>query len=429
MIWPAKIGANAAALCLLLCLAPGAAWADDTLQSALRVPAFTAYSEPEPEALEFSERNGVTGWTDDKNRIVWYGRLNVTGRLETAVALRLPAGEHVKLRLTVAGKAVTAEAQGGDGTQPITVPFSAVEITAPGYYRFALEGLQKDGKTYGAPEALLLDGPAAVEAHFNLLERRNAASVHLGYPLPNDAKVAWFYNEVTVRTEPVWSYYMACGFRRGYFGIQVNSPTERRIIFSVWDSGNEAVDRSKVAADDRVQLMGKGEGVVADSFGNEGTGGHSHLVYPWKAGVTYRFLVSAQPDGSHTTYSGYFYFPERKRWELIASFRAPKDGDTLRGLYSFNENFGGANGQLRRLAEFGNQWIKTQEGQWIELTTARFTHDPTGKESRKDYGAGVTHGRFYLSNGGFIAEPIQFGDQIHRPATRKPPTDIILPAA
>ena len=70
---------------------------------------------------------------------------------------------------------------------------------------------------------------------------------------------------MTVKTDPVGSYYMACGFRRGYFGIQVNSPTERRIIFSVWDSGTEAVDRSKVSAEDRVQLMGKGEGVVADS--------------------------------------------------------------------------------------------------------------------------------------------------------------------
>lgn len=30
-------------------------------------------------------------------------------------------------------------------------------------------------------------------------------------------------------------YYMACGWHRGYLGMQVNSPTERRIIFSVRD--------------------------------------------------------------------------------------------------------------------------------------------------------------------------------------------------
>jgi hypothetical protein len=184
------------------------------------------------------------------------------------------------------------------------------------------------------------------------------------------------------------------------------------------------MDRSKVSAEDRVQLLAKGDNVFADSFGNEGTGGHSHLVYPWKKGTTYRFLVTAKPDGTHTIYSGYFYFPDKKSWGLIARFRAPKDGTTLHGLYSFNENFGGANGQQRRLAEFGNQWVRTEDGQWLELLEARFTHDPTGKASRKDYGAGVTHGRFYLSNGGFIAGAVQYGDTFHRPATHKPPTDV-----
>jgi hypothetical protein len=48
---------------------------------------------------------------------------------------------------------------------------------------------------------------------------------------------------------------MACGWHRGYFGMQVNSESERRIIFSVWDSGNEAVDRAKVDDVNRVKLM------------------------------------------------------------------------------------------------------------------------------------------------------------------------------
>jgi hypothetical protein len=221
---------------------------------------------------------------------------------------------------------------------------------------------------------------------------------------------------------------MVCGFNRGYFGIQVNSATERRIIFSVWDSGNEGVDRKKVAADDRVQLLAKGDGVVASDFGNEGTGGHSHLVYNWKTGDTYRFLLTAKPDGTHTTYCGYFFFPDKKAWGLIASFRAPNDGGWLKGLYSFNENFGGANGQKRRLSEFGNQWIKTSDGTWSELTTAHFTHDATGGKDRLDYAAGAVQDRFYLSNGGFVAEPIKSGDKIQRPATGKPPADIELPA-
>ena len=151
------------------------------------------------------------------------------------------------------------------------------------------------------------------------------------------------------------------------------------------------------------------------------------MIYPWKTGDTYRFLVAVQPDGTHTTYSGYFYFPEKQQWGLIARFRAPKDGKYLNGLYSFNENFGGANGQKRRLAEFGNQWIKTDDGKWIELTTAKFSHDPTGRGDRLDYSSGVTNGRFYLSNGGFVANGIKYGDAMQRPAGNKPPTDIALP--
>jgi hypothetical protein len=407
--------------CGLSSLTGGAVGRED---ASLRVPAFTAYSEPEPEALEFSEARGINGWTEAKQSIVWYGEIKNRGRLDLEVELRLPEKETATLKLTVAGRALTTQVQ-GQGKEAVTATFESVDIDAPGYCRFALQGVKKAGKTFGEVAALIVSGPAAEEAHFNLKERRNAASVHLGYPIPADAKVVAFTNEVTVKTDPIWSYYMACGFRRGYFGIQVNSPTERRIIFSIWDSGNEGVDRSKVAPTDRVQLMAKGPGVVASDFGNEGTGGHSHLVYPWKTGATYRFLVTARPDGTHTLYSGYFFFPERKAWGLIASFRAPKDGDTLRGLYSFNEDFAGGNGQKRRLAEFGPQWIETADGKWTELLTARFTHDATGKADRTDYAAGVgKDGRFTLSNGGFVGMPIRLGDTFARPATHKPPTDL-----
>ncbi len=392
----------------------------------LRVPGFTGYSEPNAEALEISEQRGVTNWKDAKQKIVWYGEIKTAGRLELAVAIRLPQSASSTLRLTAAGKMMTASVK-GSASEPVTASFGFVSIAEPGYYQFVLEGVKREGSTFGEVEALVLSGPAVLNAHFNLKERRNAASVHLGYPLPPDAKVVAFTTEVTVRTDPIWSYYMACGFRRGYFGIQVNSPTERRIIFSVWDSGNEGVDRSKVLPDNRVQLLDKGEGVVASDFGNEGTGGHSHLIYPWRTGETYRLLVTAKPDGTHTIYSGYFYFPERKAWGLIASFRAPKDGDTLRGLYSFNEDFVGANGQLRRLAEFGGQWIRTMDGVWTELRTARFTHDPTGNADRTDYSAGVKGARFTLSNGGFIGVPTHTGDTFLRAATNKPPSDI--PAA
>ena len=389
----------------------------------LTVPAFTAYSEPDAEAMTITERGGVTGWSNPKERIVWYGYFKTAGELRASVRLQTSGKGTAALRLSVARQGRTATWSSGEMAR-VDLVFGTYLIAAPGYYRFVLEAISRDGPDFGSVETLMLSGPAVAGAHFNLAERRNAASVHLTYPVDKGASIVAFYNEVTVRTDPIWSYYMACGFQRGYFGIQVNSSSERRIIFSVWDSGTESTDRHNVRPEDRVQLLRKGNGVTASDFGNEGTGGHSHRVYHWEKNKTYRFLVTAHPDAGHTTYSGYFFVPESGAWELIASFGAPKDGQFLRGLYSFNENFGGANGQLRRLAEFGNQWVLTSDGQWRELTIARFTHDPTGRENRRDYGAGTKDGRFTLSNGGFAAHAADYGQTFERRASHQPPGDI-----
>jgi hypothetical protein len=344
----------------------------------LSVPAFTAYRHAD---------------------LRWFGRLATTGELGLALEFAGKTPPLAAVRLTVSSQADasvvgTVELPAGKGGR--------VAIAEPGYYRFALEdpppGLS----------ALVLSGPAAAGAHFSTVERRNAASVHLGYPVPEEARdeIEWFYIELEPRTEPLYTYYEATGFDRGYFGMQVNSPTERRIIFSVWDSGNEAVDRSKVAPEDRVQLLAKGEGVVASDFGNEGTGGHSHLVHPWKLGQRFRFLLHAEPGegalASTTTYTAWFWFAEREQWGLVASFRAPRAGRFLHGLYSFNENFVGSNGDERRVCGFGNGWVRTHAGRWIPLNEARFTHDGHGAEQRLDRSAGLQDGRFYLANGGFV---------------------------
>jgi hypothetical protein len=210
--------------------------------------------------------------------------------------------------------------------------------------------------------------------------------------------------------------------------MQVNSPTERRIIFSVWDSGKEAVDRAKVGDADRVTLVAKGEGVSSGDFGNEGTGGHSHLKYPWKTGEKQRFVVTAQPgDATHTVFSGYWFHPEKKNWMLISSWRAPQDGGWLRGLYSFSENFGGSNGHLPRKALYGNQWLRSEEGKWQELTTASFGHDGTGKSDRLDRFMGIEKGEFFLSHGGFLPGFTKSGESFTRVATGKPPTDFNPP--
>ncbi len=387
-----------------------------SVRAELRVPGCTAYGTPNFDGVRLHTNRGVVNWTDPAQSVLWFGEIKTPGKLEATVAITLPDDASVKLKLTVAGKSAETTAT---GSGEVLAKFGPFDIPQAGYQKFTLES----DKPGGEIKSLILDGPAAEGAHFNTDPRRNAASVHLSYPVPDKTDVQAFYCEATGVEDPVYTYYMATGFSRGYFGMQVNSPNERRIIFSVWDAaeGGDAKDRSTVKEENHTKLLAKGDGVVADVFGNEGTGGHSHLVYPWKTGETQKFIVMVKPDGTFTDYRGYWFHPDKKAWMLIAGFRAPKDGRYLSGLYSFSENFGGSNGHVLRKARFGNQWIQTKDGQWMELLKAGFSHDGTGKSDRLDRFMGVENGQFFLSHGGFVEGFTKYGEVFSRPAIGQAP--------
>ena len=90
-------------------------------------------------------------------------------------------------------------------------------------------------------------------------------------------------------------------------------------------------------------------------------------------------------------------------------------------MYSFSEDFDGANGHLRRKALYGPQWTQTPEGVWREQLTASFSHDGTGKSERVDRFMGLENGRFFLSHGGFVTGFTKYGETFTRPASGKPP--------
>ncbi len=395
-------------------------------QNAVSIPANTGYAVPAEEEDEslFQQGKGLQHWTDLKQEIQYFFHLANTGKLNI----------ELNVKNAQAGSVVSVEIN--HKSFRLNIPDSkdfqkkllgTIDITDSGFYSIKIKGLKKGGNAIADISSIELSGRAVTGIHFNKKSRRNAASVHLRYPISDTTKLISFYNEITIpeNADIIHSYYMSNGFSRGYFGIQVNSEKERRVIFSVWDAGNEAVNRSNVADSNKVKLLAKGDGVFADDFGNEGTGGHSHWVYPWKTGVTYKMLVTALTDSASqtTTYTGYFFLPEQQKWKLIASFRAPKDGKTLRNLYSFNENFVGVNGQLQRYAYFGNQWGQRENGTWVELTESRFSYDATGKAGdRIDYGGGMEGGMFYLWNGGFKPANTKFGESYLRPAKNIKPT-------
>ena len=249
----------------------------------LRIPSSTAYLLPDPDAARVSSNRPVNPFTKPNASLLWAGQIVSKGNIKATVALKLGAGDSLPLRITVGKKHHDVMAVGGaDETR---AAFGSFAITDTGYVRFELATANGNAEPTADIRTLILDGPAAANAHFNLNARRNAASVHLRYPTDSNAIITGFYNEVTAVDDPVTTYYMACGFARGYFGMQVNSPTERRIIFSVWDAadGTTAKDRTTVAADNYTQLIAKGDG-AQDIFGAKRCTDHSGFACPTAIG-------------------------------------------------------------------------------------------------------------------------------------------------
>ena len=393
------------------------------LSESITVPAATAYLDPDSRGAQVRPE-GITHWKSQKNSINWFGKFAATGKFTAKVELILTEGDTITMTLSSGNKKSKATVTGKKDT-PVIADFGIFHITKPGFQQLSFNA-SKPPKTI---KSLILDGPATKDVHFNLKPRRNAASVHLSYPIERGTKVSAFYCEMTGVEDPLWTYYMACGWHRGYFGMQVNSPTERRIIFSVWDSGGEAIDRKKVGQENRVTLVAKGEGVYSGDFGNEGTGGHSHLKYLWKTGQKQKFLVTAEPvSETHTIFAGYYFHPDTKDWMLISSWKAPKEGKRLRGLYSFSENFAGQNGHVLRKALYGNQWIRTADGKWHEITKTTFSHDSTGKKDRLDRYMGLGNdNQFFLSHGGFLNNYTNYGEPFTRKSNGNSPEAIKLP--
>ena len=346
--------------------------------------------------------NGLSGWNDPSVFTRTFFAPSSTGKLTVAIRLKSPTGSsRIALRLDSAGETKTVSVP--QSRDWVTIPVGTFGITEAHYHCIEIRGIDKTGGYFPDVAGVVFSGPASSGLLYNTTAYKGAPSTHLWYAYPKDSTVAWFYNEVTVPpgVNSSNAYYMTNGFSGGYMGIQVNSPTERRIIFSIWSNYNTN-DPKEIPSDYAVTLIRKGEGVFTGEFGNEGSGGHSHLVFPWKNGTPYKFLIGARPKGDHTIYTAYYYAPENGSWKLIASWDKTRTGGKwLSGLYSFVENFG-PNGDDFFTASYGNQWVRTPSGTWIEMDKCYLTTtaSPT-KHPRYDYGAGVEHNRFYMFTGGF----------------------------
>ncbi len=78
------------------------------------------------------------------------------------------------------------------------------------------------------------------------LEGIACRSVHLGYSAGEGTA---FYNEVVVERSAAGTYFCACGWDKGYFGIQEIGNGKKVVLFSVWDSNQN--DPKAVGEDKR----------------------------------------------------------------------------------------------------------------------------------------------------------------------------------
>jgi hypothetical protein len=363
-------------------------------------------------ATETITTNGLANWTSPATvSSVWF-RMAQAGTATLALDASLAGSKASTVRVTVNGRPFEVKLVKGAKK---TYKVGTLSLPA-GYIRVDLQGLNKEGAYVGDVAALLVSTAAPLNYATdpaNYYWSRRGPSVHLGYTVPADTE--YFYSEVTVPKgqDTIGSYYMANGFTGGYFGIQVKSPSERWVLFSVWDADNGA----------KTSLVSKGAGVVDNGFGGEGTGGQSYLAYNWVAGNTYRFITRVRPDGQGATdFSAWFFAPELGTWRYLATWKRPATTTYHARVYSFLENFIDTRGHLGREAEYGNQWARTTDGAWSELTAARFTGDATAVNGqRMDYAGGMREGRFYLRNGGFFSNVVPLNQHFTRPATGSAP--------
>ena len=368
--------------------------------------------------------NGLTGWESTETRVKTYVYLSQSGSLHLSLNMN-PGGKNI-LKVTLQGlsKEVTVE-----GNLEKEFYVGKWENVNQGYVMIELQGISRSAASFGTVTSLGISGTSLNSETAFVKDNidnyfywgRRGPSVHLNYTMPT-SDITAFYSEITVPVgnDVIGSYFMANGFAEGYFGIQVNSSTERRILFSVW-SPYATDNPASIPPEFKITMLKKGSNVYTGEFGNEGAGGQSYLVYPWTAGKTYKFLLRGQPQSDNSTiYTAYFFAPEENKWLLIASFKRPATNTYLKRFHSFLENFIPGTGDQTRMAVYGNPWVCDTNGVWTAITSAKFTADQTArKRFRLDYAGGTQGNAFFLKNCGFFFPAIAIDSQfnIDKPAT------------
>ena len=383
-----------------------------------------AYSSKHLDSKRTIRNSGIQNWTDSSEYFTVYFKVSKPGNFKITIESPTSIIGKSQLEFSIGNIRKTVSLE--ESNKKLVIEVGTYEVQKGGYVALVIKGISKTKSNFPAlsyvgVSAENYNGTIAFvpnnDGEFYHWGRRGA-SVHLNYQAPENVNAEYYYNEITVPVgeDKIGSYFMANGFAEGYFGIQVNSEKERRVLFSVW-SPFSTDDPKSIPESHKIKLLNKGDNVTTGEFGNEGSGGQSYLKYNWIADNTYKFLLKGTPDGNNATvYTAYFFAPEINHWKLIASFSRPHTNTYLKNFHSFLENFIPEQGDFSRMVLFNNQWFCDDKGNWNELNKARFTADNTAKQGyRLDYSGGLSADGFYLKNGGFYNDYTKTGILFTRP--------------
>lgn len=367
--------------------------------------------------------NGLVNWKSDKARVAVYVKIMSAGTINISLNSKIADGAAtIKVEAGGSSHNITVRSREYAETEPLVI-----SSISPGYLKIVLTGLKRTPQGFPDVKEILLSGSslAVPPVYSNSADMyywaRRGPSDHIHY-IVRAKNVSYFYNELTVPADMDQSgtYAMAAGFSHGYFGAQVNSDSERRILFSVW-SPFKTDNPQQIPDDQRIKLIRKGNGVITNDFGNEGAGAQSYLHYAWKAGVAYGFLLKASPgENGSTDYTAWFHDSQANAWHFIATWRRPHTTSYLKGLYSFLENFQPEYGYRTRRANFNN--AAYYDDQWHSVKHAVFTTDATyNKGQRVDAVGAADNSGFFLKIGGFFDDTVLPGTMLENKVAGKLP--------
>lgn len=405
-----------------------------TMEDKFIVKAGHGYAEPystDPQ-LSMQEKGVLSAWNNTSRKATWY-LYQKAGTYDLSLYLSSASVKSYNFKMTVspcyAGLSFQTTNQNftysssGNNTKDV-LPVKTFTIPVTGYYKYELTALSNVADItiheLWFSSAVKPGETSNVDTHAT--DYLSSPSVHLSFSTTQQTtkEYDWLYQEILVPQgyDPLSTYWMSLGFFRGYMGIQTNSDTERRVLFSAWDAVD--VDRYPNAPKELlVSLVDKAEYTKANSFGNEGTGGQSYVGVgnpnTWKTGTPVKFLMNARRDGSleydgdiikHTIISAWYNSGEG--WKYIASWRVPVmpgGRDMFDGFYSFLENYGWRNGQIARKGYYYNAFGKEAgSNKWVHFNKVGFSNTDGAEGQRIDYEQGVSDeypSYFYMVSGGY----------------------------